>query len=91
MENKGVSLESDQILKDTILSIVSEQLDADDPKETRQAYERLLNDGISEGDAKLYLAQAVTIEIWDTIRNEKPFNNERYVKNLKNLPAEPVV
>jgi len=76
-------------LKATILEVVSNQLRADDPPETKQTLDRLVSEGFSAEDAKTYIAQAVCVEIWDALHNEKPFNQERYVKNLGRLPEEP--
>ncbi|MCK4294534.1 MAG: DUF1841 family protein [Planctomycetes bacterium] len=77
-------------LKATILQVVANQLRANDPPETRQTFDRLVSQGISAQDAKIYIAQAVCVEIWDALYNKKPFNRERYLKNLKRLPKEPL-
>ena len=45
--------------------------------------------GFSEQDAKLYLGQAVGIEVWNLLRHRQQFNRERYLRNLNNLPQEP--
>jgi hypothetical protein len=29
------------------------------------------------------------IEVIDALKNKKPYNEERYVKNLRNLPEQP--
>jgi hypothetical protein len=31
----------------------------------------------------------LVVEIFDALKYGKPYNNERYVKNLKALPKEP--
>lgn len=77
-------------LKATILQVVSNQLRANDPPETRQTFEGLVSQGISKEDAKIYIAQAVCVEIWDALHNNKPFNEQRYVNNLQHLPEEPL-
>ena len=76
-------------LKATFLEIVDNQLRANDPAETRQTLERLVSQGISEEDAKIYIAQAVCVEVYHTLKHKTPFNQERYVKNLERLPEEP--
>jgi len=75
--------------KATFMEIVDNQIRANDPPETRQTLERLVSQGISKADAKIYIAQAICVEVWDALHNEKPFNEERYVKNLERLPEEP--
>jgi len=77
-------------LKATILEVVSNQLKANDPPETRETLERLVSEGISKEDAKIYIAQAVCVEIWDALHNNKPFNEQRHVNNLQRLPEEPL-
>jgi predicted nucleic-acid-binding protein len=45
--------------------------------------------GLSEQDAKLYLGQAVDIEVWNILKHRQQFNRERYLLSLNNLPQEP--
>ncbi len=77
-------------LKATFLEIVDNQLRDYDPPETRHTFERLIAQGISEEDAKIYIAQAVSMEVYHTLKYKKPFNRERYLKNLGRLPKEPL-
>ncbi|HBQ28696.1 hypothetical protein HX99_00560 [Peptococcaceae bacterium SCADC1_2_3] len=76
-------------LKRAFLDIVDKQLEANDPPQTRETFERLKAEGISQSDAKIYIAQAVCLEVWDILRNKREFNVKRYLRNLKNLPQEP--
>lgn len=77
------------ILKQQFLAVVNNQLSADKPPETAHALERLKGEGYSEEDARLLIAQCVAVEIFQVMKNEEPFNNERYVRNLMRLPQEP--
>jgi F0F1-type ATP synthase delta subunit len=77
-------------LKAAFLQVVANQLRANDPPEVRDTLDHLVSQGISAQDAKIYIAQAVCVEIYDTLKNKKPFNRERYLKNLKRLPKEPL-
>ena len=76
-------------LKATFIEVVNNQLRANKPPETRQTLDRLVGQGISKEDAKIYIAQAVCVEVWDALHNEKPFNEERYLRNFERLPEEP--
>ncbi len=76
-------------LKRAFLGIVENQLKGGDPPETKETLRRLVAEGISKEDAKIYIAQAVCVEVWDATTNMKPFNRERFVRNLKRLPKEP--
>jgi spore coat protein CotF len=78
-------------LKASFLEVVENQLKANDPPETKQTLDRLIAQGISRDDSIIYIAQAVCTEVWDVLRNKNPYNRQRYIKNLKNLPEEPKV
>ena len=69
--------------------MVKNQLEANDPPQTRETFDRLVSEGISEEDAKVYVAQAVCVEVYETLRENKPFNLQRYLRNLKRLPQGP--
>jgi hypothetical protein len=76
-------------LKAHFLQVVQNQLDENDPPETKQTYDRLIAEGISDDDARIYIAQAVCVEVWDCLHNQNPFNLQRFIKNLNRLPEEP--
>jgi hypothetical protein len=71
------------------LEIVENQIRDNDPPETKETVQRLVAQGISKQDAKILVAQAVCVEIWDAMTNGVPFNRERFVRNLRHLPNEP--
>ena len=77
-------------LKATFLEVVENQIRDNDPPETRATLARLKSQGISEEDAKLYNGQAVCVEVWDIMKNKTEFNIQRFVRNLKDLPSEPI-
>lgn len=76
-------------LKAAFLEVVNNQIANNDPPETRQTLDRLISAGISEEDARILIAQAVCVEMYDVMKNQKTFNRERYLRNLKKLPEEP--
>jgi len=81
--------DSNPRLKAAFLEVVENQLRDDTPPEARKTLERLIASGVSEDDARIFIAQAVAVEVWDTLRNKKPFDPVRYARNLKALPEEP--
>ncbi|MFT3949552.1 MAG: DUF1841 family protein [Agriterribacter sp.] len=83
-------MKENKIVREQILQVVENQLRDNKPPETKEAYNRLLQMGISEADAKLYIAQCVAVEIFDVMKYQRPFNEKRFIKNLKKLPEEPV-
>jgi hypothetical protein len=76
-------------LKAAILQAVTNQLKSGDPPETRQTLNRLIEEGLSEEDAKIYIGQAIAVEIFNIMKHSETFNIERYRKNLSRLPMEP--
>ncbi len=76
-------------LKAAMMEVVENQIRDNEPPETRQTLDRLVAEGISEEDAKLYIGQAIAIEIWTIIRNQKQYDHKRYLQNLARLPKRP--
>ncbi len=75
-----------QQLNAAILEAVENQLQANDPPETRHTYERLISKGYSEKEAKELIGCVVSSEIFDVLKNKEPFNLARFVGALKKLP-----
>ena len=76
-------------LKAAVMAAVEQQLENGDPPETRETLERLKREGFSDEDARALLAEAVAVEIFCVLKESKPFNRERFVRNLRALPAQP--
>ena len=76
-------------LRAAFLEVVQNQLEANDPPEATEAFNRLVSQGISEEDAKIYIARAMCVEMYDMFKYRKLCDLERYVRNLKRLPKEP--
>ncbi len=81
--------QSNPHLQAAFLEVVDNQINANTPPETKQTLDRLIAQGISPEDARIYIAQAVCIEVWNILRHKKEFNLQRYLGNLKLLPNEP--
>lgn len=75
-------------LKSAILEVVENQLQANDPPETRQTFDRLISEGYSEEDSKKLIGLVVTSEIFDVLNKQEPFNPERDVRALNELPQD---
>lgn len=76
-------------LKAAILEVVNNQLQVDNPPETRSTLDRLISEGHLEKDAKELVACVVTSEIFDIMRHRKEFDLQRYVAALNKLPQMP--
>jgi len=79
-------MEENPNLKSAILEVVENQLQANDPPETRQTYDRLISEGYSEVEPKKLIGCAVSLEIFDVLKKQEPFNPERFAKALNELP-----
>jgi hypothetical protein len=76
-------------LRAAILEVVHNQLANKTPPETSQTFERLLREGKSEDEAKMLIASVVSVEIFEVLKRQEPYNNERFVKALNSLPELP--
>ena len=71
--------------REVILAVVEEQLAIDNPKETRLTLLRLVESGYTEDEAKEKIAVILIEEIYDVLKENTPYNEERYVSRLKQL------
>jgi hypothetical protein len=79
-------MESSNRLNAAVIQVVDTQIETNDPPETRQTYERLLEEGFSEKVAKELLGTVVIAEVFGVMKDGKPFNIKRYVTALNRLP-----
>jgi len=70
-----------------ILEVVKNQLEADNPPQTRETFERLVGQGFAEEDAKHLIGTAVVAEMRAVVAESRPFNEKRYLELLKDLPG----
>ena len=82
-------MKENEILREQISEIVKNQLENNDPPETKIIYNQLTKAGYNDFQTRLMIGQCVAVELFEIIKMSKPFNNERYIKNLKKLPKEP--
>jgi hypothetical protein len=70
------------------LEAVETQLHDNNPPETRQTFERLRAEGISEKDAKVLIGSVIAVETYEIMKSGKPFDHTRFVRNLDRLPDQ---
>jgi len=75
-------------LQAVYLEAVDNQLQNNDPPETRLTLDRLRKLNFSEHDAKLLIASAIAVETYEVMNTQKPFNRERFIHNLQCLPDQ---
>lgn len=81
MDKKAIRAAVDEILNN--------QLRDNDPPETGQTLARLQKAGWSQQDARILISQCIVVELFDVIKHKRVFDEARFIKNLKNLPAKP--
>ena len=77
-------------LRNTVFEVIDNQIKDNNPAETAITLKRLRDEGYSEFEAKQLIGQAIAVELLYIMKKKVPFNKMRYIKNLTNLPAEPV-
>ena len=78
--------ESNAFLREEMKKVVKNQIRQNEPPETKQTYDRLIEEGFPEEEVFRMLATVVTVEIYDVMKSEKPFNQERFIRRLQSLP-----
>jgi len=82
-------MKTDDNLKEQVFEIIKNQLIANDPPETKITYDRLRKLGYDDLQTRQMIGQCLIIEIFEVIKNQKPYNNTRYINNLQKLPEDP--
>jgi hypothetical protein len=82
-------MEQNEKLREQIFEIIENQLRDNDPPETKATYDRLQKEGFDDFQTRQMIGQCLAVELFDALKFGKPYNNERYIKNLKSLPKEP--
>ncbi|MBM2806255.1 MAG: hypothetical protein HW419_4148 [Deltaproteobacteria bacterium] len=80
---------ADPVLNAAIMKVVNNQLRGNNPPQTGQTFKRLMAAGHSEQEAKRLIACVVSAEVFDVLKQQQPFNLERFVKALDKLPTLP--
>ncbi len=65
-----------------IIGVVDNQINENNPPITKTTFERLKNIGYTEYDAKKKIAAIVIEEIYNVMKNNEEFNEERYTDKL---------
>ena len=83
-------MEPNENLREQIFVVIKNQMEENNPPETNETYNRLIKEGYSDFESKQLIGQCVAVELYNVLKHGKPFDEERYVKNLKQLPNKPV-
>ncbi|AIU66405.1 hypothetical protein TW78_07155 [Vibrio coralliilyticus] len=69
-----------------LIEIVENQLEDGEPLKVKETLMRLMMTGTPRDEAVAMMACAVSIEIFDVMKNEGEFNLKRYSEHLDRLP-----
>ena len=83
-------MKGNERLNKAILEVVDNQLRDLDPPETKETFDRLIEQGYSKEQARTLIGFVVASEIFDILKYMKPYNHERYVAALRRLPELPI-
>ena len=78
-----------QRLKTAIIEVVENQLEANDPPEIKETLDRLVSEGYSSQESKELIGNVVVVEVFEVLKEGKPFDLDRYVAALQRLPEIP--
>ncbi len=82
-------METNPILKETLLTAVDNQLRGGDPPEARETYDRLIAEGHPDKEARRLIGIALVTEIHRIMTEKKPFDQDNYAALLRKLPQMP--
>ncbi len=71
-----------------IIEAVENQLRENDPPETTRTLKRLMEMGESRENAIRSIASVLSVHIYEVLEHQTPFDEARYVKDLKELPNQ---
>lgn len=82
-------MKSNERIRAAILEVVDNQLNANEPPETKQTFDRLLSEGNTKEEAKRLIGAIVSSEIFDVMKSKETFNLKRFINRLEALPKMP--
>ena len=78
-------MEVNHRLRGHILEVLDNQLRNGDPPITSDTLSRLISEGFTEEKAKAMIAAVLLEEIYNTLKNNEPYDENRYSRNLRKL------
>lgn len=78
-----------KILRQQFMETVDKQLRDGDPPETASTLKRLQDEGYTEQQARELISACIASEMMVVMVSNKPFNRDRFVALLEQLPVLP--
>jgi hypothetical protein len=82
-------MKQNEILREQIFETIRNQIKNNEPPETKLTFDRLKTMGYSDFETNQLIGQCVASELFKLLKFKEPFDQKRYVNNLKNLPKAP--
>ncbi|MBO9592558.1 MAG: DUF1841 family protein [Niabella sp.] len=82
-------MEPNENVRQEIFNIVNNQMTTNNPPETKETFNRLKKEGYNDFEARQLIGQCVAVELFEIMKHRKPFDEKRYISNLKQLPKAP--
>ena len=89
MEKIDKEIQPNPRLQAAIMEVLDNQLNDEDPPETKETYDRLMAGGIGKGETRRLISCALAAEIFAILKNQETFNLDRYIGKLNMLPKTP--
>lgn len=81
--------EDGQLAGEAIVETVENQIRDNNPPETKRTLKRLMALGEPRENAIRYIGTALSVEIFEALKNQSPYDQARYIRNLRALPKLP--
>ncbi len=79
--------DENQIIEEAeLIQVIENQLEEGNPLKVKETLMRLMMTGTSRDDAIALMACAVSIEVYDVVKNDNKFDLKRYSEHLDRLP-----
>ena len=75
-------------LKQAILDVVKNQLSNNDPPETGQTLNRLIENGFSEEEALKLIGYVVASEVFTVLKNDRSYDEQAYIAAYPLCPVD---
>ncbi len=79
-------MKKSKILNAAIMEVVENQINGNDPPETKQTFNRLITEGYTEKEAKNLIGIVVASEIFEILKQGRPYDQKKFVSSLNALP-----
>ena len=83
--DKDEEAKSKKIVHEEIHNIVENQIREGNPEEAKRTLDRLMRSGYTRHEAVHRIGEIVVGDIYHALKENRPFDEERYIRKLKEL------